>query len=84
MLMKKMLNHRPQTKPRHQEWVIRKQTVIDIPTKETNTQRNSLFISKMITVNSEIFERILLSRLALKHILSALQIRDKGVIYLYQ
>ena len=36
------------------------------------------------TVNSEIFAKILLSQIALKHIFATLKIRDKGVIYLYQ
>ena len=38
----------------------------------------------IITVNSEIFVRILFSRIALKHIFEMLKIRDKGVMYLYQ
>ena len=37
-----------------------------------------------VTVNLEIFARILFSRIALKHIFATLKIRDKGVIYLYQ
>ena len=36
------------------------------------------------TVNSEIFARILFSRIALKPIFVTLKIRDKGVIDLYQ
>ena len=36
------------------------------------------------TVNSEIFARILFSRIALTHIFATLKIRDKDVIYLYQ
>ena len=35
----------------------------------------------LCTVNSEIFVRILCSRIAIKHIFVALKIRDKGVIY---
>ena len=34
------------------------------------------------TVNSEIFARILFSRIALKHIIATLKIHNKGVIYL--
>ena len=36
------------------------------------------------TVNSEIFARILFSRIALKVIFAMLKIRDYGMIYLYQ
>ena len=36
------------------------------------------------TVNSEIFARILFSRIVLKRIFGMLKIHDKGVIYLYQ
>ena len=36
------------------------------------------------TVSSEIFARILFSRIVLKHIFAMFKIRDKGVIYLYQ
>ena len=36
------------------------------------------------TVNSEIFARILFSRIALKGIFATLKIRDLGMIYLYQ
>ena len=39
-------------------------------------------LSQMVTVNSEIFTRILFSQIALKHIFYV-EIRDKGVIYLY-
>ena len=35
------------------------------------------------TVNSEIFARILFSRIALKHIFVMSKISDKGVVYLY-
>ena len=38
----------------------------------------------VITVNSEIFARVLFSRIALKHIFATLEIRDNSVIYLYQ
>ena len=37
----------------------------------------------MITVNSEIFARILFSRIALKDIFATLKIRDWGILYLY-
>ena len=36
------------------------------------------------TVNSEIFARILFSRIALKGIFATLKIRDLGILYLYQ
>ena len=37
-----------------------------------------------LTVNSEIFARVLFSRIALKDIFAKLQIRDFGMIKLYQ
>ena len=40
--------------------------------------------SEPITVNSEIFARVLISQIALKHIFATLKIHDKGVLYLYQ
>ena len=36
------------------------------------------------TVSSEIFAKILISRIVLKHIFATLKICDKGVIYLFQ
>ena len=36
------------------------------------------------TVNSEIFARILFSRMALKEVFATLKIRDLGMIYVYQ
>ena len=38
----------------------------------------------LYTVNSEIFARILFSRIGLKHIFATLKIHDKEKIYLYQ
>ena len=40
--------------------------------------------NKQYTVNSEIFMRILLSRIALKGIFATLKIPDLGMINLYQ
>ena len=37
-----------------------------------------------LTVNPEIFERILFSRIALKDIFATPKIRDEGMFYLYQ
>ena len=37
-----------------------------------------------ITVNAEIFARILFSRIVLKDIFATLEIRDFGMIYVYQ
>ena len=42
------------------------------------------YIKYECTVYSEMFARILFSRIALKHIFATFIIRDKGVIYLYQ
>ena len=36
------------------------------------------------TVNSDIFARILFSQIALKDIFATLEIRDLGMIYVYQ
>ena len=54
---------------------------------EIHTRKKSFecgICGKSFTVNPEIFARILFSRIALKVIFAALQIRDKGMIYLYQ
>ena len=42
------------------------------------------FVFEGDTVNSKIFARILFSRIALKDILVTLEIRDLGMIYVYQ
>ena len=42
-----------------------------------------LVILSLSTVNSEIFARILFSRIELKCIFATLNIRDQGIIYLY-
>ena len=41
-------------------------------------------INSLVTVNSEIFLRILFSRVALKDIFATVKIRDLGMIHLYQ
>ena len=41
-------------------------------------------VMQTITVNLEIFARILFSRIALKGIFAILEICDMGLIYLYQ
>ena len=41
-------------------------------------------LDSIITVNSEIFARILFSQMASKDIFATLKICDKGMIYLYQ
>ena len=59
------------------------------PPSRTSIKEQTMYICRPRrlygnTVNSEIFARILFSRIALKHIFATLKIRDKGVIYLYQ
>ena len=41
-------------------------------------------VAGSITVNPEIFARILISRMALKDIFATFKIRDEGMIYQYQ
>ena len=57
--------------------------------KDENFLLNSIYYSdresnKQNTVNSEIFARILFSRIVLKDIFAKLKIRDQGMIYIYQ
>ena len=47
-------------------------------------QDSSSYNSFTITVNSEIFVRILFSRIAFKDIFATLEICDLGMIYVYQ
>ena len=44
----------------------------------------ALLIRHVGTVSSEIFARILLSRIALKDIFATLEIRDLSMIYVYK
>ena len=47
-------------------------------------KENDKFTQHYNTVYSEIFARILFSRIALKYIFETVKIRDQGLIYLYQ
>ena len=81
-----------QLSPKRSTYAIQKRDTRTHTNKDTYTHQRSLTIkwleleitSKRGAVNSEIFARILFSRISLKGIFATIEIRDLGIIYLYQ